>query len=131
MSNSEERIKDIWEELIIKEKLKAILIKIEEGQVSNRQIIKEELTELWNISEIPIFKQILEKLTVINNCLENNSNKKQVMEEDKEKEMVPINVIGRLKEPVMMDISKSKPKLTIGVKRGINSLAELHKLGKF
>ena len=53
------------------------------------------------------------------------------MEEDKEKEMVPINVIGRLKEPVMMDISKSKPKLTIGVKRGINSLAELHKLGKF
>ena len=27
MSNSEERIKDIWEELIIKEKLKAILLK--------------------------------------------------------------------------------------------------------
>ena len=34
---------------------------MEEGQANNRQIIKEELTELWNISEIPIFKQILKK----------------------------------------------------------------------
>lgn len=140
MSNSEAKIKDIWEELIVKETLKAILAKLEEDKSIIRQIIREELTEMWNNSEIPIFKQILKKLVPINNYVKD---KNPIKEEDNEtegeekainetkKEVKAINIMDKGKEPIIMDMSKSKPKLTTGVKRGIESLAELHKLGKF
>lgn len=131
MSNAENQIKDIWNEIFIKESLNAILKKMEENQEINRKIIKEEITALWNMSEIPIFKQILDKLTIIQSNLEQNKGKKIIKEEIEEPEIVPITVIGRTKEPILMDISKSKPKITTGVKRTINSLAELHKSGKF
>lgn len=131
MNNTENQIKDIWNEIFIKESLNAILKKMEENQEISRKIIKEEITALWNISEIPIFKQILDKLTIIQNSLEQNKEKKVIKDETEEPELVPITVIGRTKEPILMDISKSKPKITIGVKRTINGLAELHKSGKF
>ena len=131
MNNTENQIKDIWNEIFIKESLNAILKKMEENQEISRKIIKEEITALWNISEIPIFKQILDKLTIIQNSLEQNKEKKIIKDETEEPELVPITVIGRTKEPILMDISKSKPKITIGVKRTINGLAELHKSGKF
>ena len=131
MNNTENQIKDIWNEIFIKKSLNAILKKMEENQEISRKIIKEEITALWNISEIPIFKQILDKLTIIQNSLEQNKEKKIIKDETEEPELVPITVLGRTKEPILMDISKSKPKITIGVKRTINGLAELHKSGKF
>ncbi|KAL1831560.1 hypothetical protein ACET3Z_001211 [Daucus carota] len=129
MSNSEERIKEIWNEILVKEGLKTIITKIEENQEKSRQIIREEITALWNISEVPTFKQILGKLTTIQNYLEP---KKEIVENEEKPEVVPINIIGSsIKSPILMDISKSKPQMSTGVKRAINSLAELHKKGKF
>lgn len=129
MSNSEERIKEIWNEILVKEGLKTIITKIEENQEKSRQIIREEITALWNISEVPTFKQILGKLTTIQNYLEP---KKEIVENEEKPEVVPINIIGNsIKSPILMDISKSKPQMSTGVKRAINSLAELHKKGKF
>ena len=40
MSNSEERIKDIWNEILVKEGLKTIITKIEENQEKSRQTLK-------------------------------------------------------------------------------------------
>jgi len=63
MSDSE-FIKNLWEEIIVKEKLNAImrLVEKQDNQENLRQIIREELTSLWNNSEIPTLKMILDKL---------------------------------------------------------------------
>ena len=65
LSDISEKIQDLWEEIIVKENIQNIIIKMDDlkkDQIQIRHIIIEELTNLWNISEIPTFKIILEKL---------------------------------------------------------------------
>lgn len=147
-----DKIDQIWNEIIIKEQLENIiklLTEIKENQskiqeLNIQEIVKEELTKLWNISEVPTFKMILEKIDL----LENKDKQKQKIEEriessgvnketidliklEEKPEIVPIDAWRRTKEPIMIDISKMKPQLTEPVKQTIEKLALLSKRGKF
>lgn len=147
-----DKIDQIWNEIVIKEQLENIiklLTEIKENQskiqeLNIQEIVKEELTKLWNISEVPTFKMILEKIDL----LENKDKQKQKIEEriessgvnketidliklEEKPEIVPIDAWRRTKEPIMIDISKMKPQLTEPVKQTIEKLALLSKKGKF
>src|SRR4051812_38653581 len=87
-------IRAIWEELVLREKLENIrttISKIQEEQTMVRSIVKEELTNLWNDSKIPTYKNILQKLT----NLEGETSNKQIVKEESQPEMVPINAWRR------------------------------------
>jgi hypothetical protein len=125
-----ERIEALWEEIIIKEKINNITINLNEikkDQTQMRQIVREELTNLWNASEIPTFKIILEKLKNIEEVKIN----KQIIKKSKQSEIVPINAWRRTKEPIMVDISKMKPEIPKSVDNMLNGLSLLQKEGKF
>ena len=147
-----DKIDQIWNEIIIKEQLENIiklLTEIKENQSKIQELniqenVKEELTKLWNISEVPNFKMILEKIDL----LENKDKQKQKIEEriarsgvnketidliklEEKPGIVPIDAWRRTKEPIMIDISKMKPQLTEPVKQTIEKLALLSKRGKF
>lgn len=129
-----DKIQDLWEEIIIKENIKNItkmMGEIKNDQNQTRQIIREELTKLWNTSEIPTFKIILEKLK---NLEEEKSKNIQIIKNEnitKQPEMVPINAWRRTKEPVMVDISKMKPNIPESVNKVLQNLSLLQKEGKF
>lgn len=131
MSNTNEKIQNLWEELIVKEKMDIIIAKlnkIEKEQNQLRQIIKDELTNLWNVSEIPTFRIILEKLTK----LEEVKNKQKLEKEElQQPEIKPINIWKRTKEPIMVDISKNKPKISKSVEKMLDGLLTLQKEKKF
>lgn len=131
MSNTNEKIQNLWEELIVKEKMDIIITKlnkIEKEQNQLRQIIKDELTNLWNVSEIPTFRIILEKLTK----LEEVKNKQKLEKEElQQPEIKPINIWKRTKEPIMVDISKNKPKISKSVEKMLDGLLTLQKEKKF
>ena len=132
MTSPNEKIQALWEEIIIKEKINNITIKMDEikkDQTQIREIIREELTNLWNVSEIPTFKIILEKLTK----LEEEKNKQIVKDKNitQQPEIVPINAWRRTKKPIMIDISKMKPIILESVGKVLDRLSLLRKEGKF
>lgn len=135
--NVDKMLRDLWEEIILKQKIEKIMETlnniqkeqieiqkaIKEEQSLIRRIIKEELTNLWNSSEVPTYKTILQKLTKLEG--EASTSKQIIREVKTEPELVPLNVWKRTREPIMVDVSKSKVKISESIKTALSELANL------
>ena len=129
MSDSE-FIKNLWEEIIVKEKLNAImrLVEKQDNQENLRQRIREELTSLWNNSEIPTLKMILDKLIKLEEGKQKIIPEKEITNKP---ELKAINAWRRVNEPMMIDISKMKPNISEPIGKVLDNLGQLSKKGKF
>lgn len=125
-----ELIQALWKEIVLKERLGVIIDLIENSKVNQdnlRSIVRKELTNLWNNSEIPTLKLILDKLTKL------EGEQKIIPEKEikNKPELKAINAWRRIKEPIIMDISQMKPKISEPIGKALDDLGSLCKKGKF